>query len=297
MSLGYHIQNSFNVNRLPTLWDRLPQLYEQAGEKWENPAAMPQQRWNRFYIGDEFCIHRLPDLDRIREILSLSKKLDVPVTLLTPVVSDFGIETCMPLFSYLSTAAPETEIVVNDWGMLVFLREQFPAFRMALGRLLNKGFKDPRVAPDQINGKGAEFMFSCATFDFKPILAHARTYGVSRLEKDLLPHGDVLSEIPDMATSIYFPYGYVTTGRVCRSAALTGHESERFAINSRCTRVCEKVTFRLEQSHAPFKLIQSGNTVFYLYPPKSCHGLLSQKSATDFRLIFQDLVPESGVPI
>lgn len=289
MSFGYHVQNSFNLNRLPEFTARLCQIYETAGEHFEDSSKEAQRKWHRLYVGDEFCVHRLPDLSCLEELFTFSRKIDLPVTLLTPMVSDFGIDKCKVLFDYLSENAPDTEIVVNDWGMVYFLRENFPKLSLSLGRLLNKGFKDPRVTHDQIAANASESMFNSSTFDFEAFRKQARTCGANRLERDLLPYGgDIMSEKEDMATSIYFPYGYVTTGRVCRTAALTAQENERFAINNRCTQMCKNVAFEMKHPDYTFQMFQSGNTVFYLYPQSACQSLLEKEKSDNVRLIFQD---------
>lgn len=246
------------------------------------------QKWHRLYFGDEFCIHRLPDLSRLKEILSFAIEKKLPITFLTPVASDFGIDCCQVLFDYLAQHAPDTEIVVNDWGMMGVLKEKFPILPLSLGRLMNKGFKDPRIPLERIKMKNSRTMFISSTFDLEGFKQYAEALGIKRLERDLLPYDDKIMIDDAIAASIYFPYGYVTTGRICRIAALTGHENERFSILSRCAQVCEKMAFEMEHPDFTFQIFQSGNTVFYLYPVGVCQSLLVKEKTDSVRLIYQD---------
>ena len=66
------------------------------------------------------------------------------VTLLTPYVSDAGIESLKPLFKMLSESGTN-EVVFNDWGVLNLLRREFPRLKPVQGRLMNKSLRDPRV--------------------------------------------------------------------------------------------------------------------------------------------------------
>jgi hypothetical protein len=64
---------------------------------------------------------------------------------------------------------PDVDVVFNDWGVMGLLNSNFPAFKLSAGRLLNKGFKDPRLQPEasRIAGPqaGADALLSGSTFD------------------------------------------------------------------------------------------------------------------------------------
>lgn len=50
----------------------------------------------------------------------------------------------VPLFDYLNTCHSSAEVVFNDWGVMGLLKANYPVLKLSAGRLLNKGFKDPR---------------------------------------------------------------------------------------------------------------------------------------------------------
>lgn len=295
MTLAYHIQ----FDRIPDTPVRpfsMKRLYEKAGCFWDDPDRVITLPVSRFYIGDEFCIHRMPNASRLMQLLTYASALNTPLTLLTPFMSDFGMDTCIPILDMLAENDPETEIVVNDWGMLVFLKKKYPSFRLALGRLLNKGLKDPRVESALPADAALGPMITSSTFDVPAFHRKAVSLGVMRLEKDLPPFGPLrLPEAKAIPVGIYFPFGYITSGRVCRTAALTGRENEHFSINSTCSRACKAISFGMTLENLSFPLVQSGNTVFYPYPPKVTRALLQLAESETMRLIYQDIVPSEKI--
>jgi hypothetical protein len=291
MSFGYHITNGDDLRETPPPSVDLATLYTQAEApfyNWANPLPL---RWERIYFGDEFCIKRLPDLARMAEILSLCRRLAVHPTLLTPSLSDFGLDTITPLLNLLAAEAPTAEVVANDWGMVLFLKKNYPSLHISIVRLLNKGFKDPRIPEADIGTVTSNLMFQVSSFDFSAFHRKARSFGVTRLERDLLPYATELPPItPEMETSIYFPFGFITTGRVCRISTLTGSETDHFAVTDRCAMACETISFKKGRTRAPLTLIEAGNTIYYLYPPDRCEALLNWATAGKGRLVFQNVI-------
>src|SRR5437016_2655742 len=82
-------------------------------------------RFNRCVYGNEFCEHLIPKTKQLEAVRAAACDEGLPLTLLTPYVSDAGIESLKPLFELLSTN-DESEVVFNDWGVLNLLRRAFP---------------------------------------------------------------------------------------------------------------------------------------------------------------------------
>jgi hypothetical protein len=189
---------------------------------------------------------------------------------------------------------PRAEVVVNDWGFLLYLKEKYPLFRLSVGRLLNKGFKDPRLMDsDKASKFSAETveLFSTCTFDSSEFLAKMRELNVTRLERDLLPYGE--SEIRcrgGLAASVYFPFGYITTGRVCWMKSFHGSAGRKYSISNGCHRSCNNISLKLSHANANMKLFQAGNTIFYLYAPSKLAALTKQARIQNLRLVYQGLM-------
>ena len=100
-------------------------------------------RFTRCAFGNEFCEHLLPSPDPLAAALAAARSRGMAFTLLTPYVSDRGIDELRRLLGAFDEDGGE--VVFNDWGTLNLLRREFPHLVPVQGRLLNKSLRDPRV--------------------------------------------------------------------------------------------------------------------------------------------------------
>lgn len=252
-------------------------------------------RVTRIYCGDEFCAHRLPSVSELERFFLVAEGNGLALTLLTPPLSDPSLEAALALWERLARWNPDNEVVVNDWGALRFLKERFPRFRTAVGRLLNKAFKDPRLQePEALRSfspEGKALLEQC-TFEGKGFREKAALWGICRLEQDLLPYGSGIrrKKKEGFGLSVYFPYGYVTAGRICWIAAFEEGAEEAFVPLPKCARSCIRTSLALEHESFSFAIIQNGNAVFYRYSSAMLAALFRSARRSDVRLIFQGLV-------
>jgi len=243
----------------------------------------------RIYVGDEFCLTRMPDIKGIAEFILFADKKDLALTLLTPVLTDQGIEHCTALFDRLYQWDSTTEVVVNDLGVLFFLKKNYPGFHLSMGRLFNKGFKDPRLGNEDRKASGlmAGLLNDCS-FNHENIQVLAQSLGVQGFEQDLLPYADPAGVgTSRLKTAVYLPFGYVTTGRACFTAGLNQTSDTRFRLNGRCSLPCATHSLELKSPDLAFKLFQNGNTIFYLYTLSMIRTLLEKAQQQKIRLVYQ----------
>lgn len=90
--------------------------------------------FQRVYYGEEFCERLLPKPNELKKILQDVRHMGKSFSLITPFSTDKGISALRGLFKVLS---PQDEIVVNDYGVLNMVNEEFgnPVF---IGRILGK---------------------------------------------------------------------------------------------------------------------------------------------------------------
>jgi hypothetical protein len=294
MELACHVRDPGQLGRPLNVADHLSSLYGDLspGEKvWTEKVP---ERLDRLYVGDEFCSNRMPSLATLKAICERAEHERWGLTLLTPWLTDEGLDKCTQLLDYLGERAPQSEVVVNDWGALSFFSSRYPLFRYTLGRLLDKGFKDPRLLDAEgvaSFSEEVEELLHRSTFDSVDFQRMVLEWGVSRLERDLLPYGgDEPKDSGLVATSFYFPFGYVTSGRVCWTASSSEPAPRRFALVRTCHSPCNSVTFMLSSNRFALSVFQSGNTVFYLYPASMCASLVQRAEQTSLRVIYQGLV-------
>jgi hypothetical protein len=216
------------------------------------------------------------------------------LTFLTPPLTDDGMDRCGPLFDFLKERGLGTEVVVNDWGVLLFLKEKYPLFQLSVGRLLNKGFKDPRLMnPDGASEFSAETaeLFNTCTFDSIEFLAKMQELNVTRLERDLLPFGEPeIKRRGGLQASVYFPFGYITTGRVCWMKSFDTSAGRKFSISNGCRHACNKISLKLNHAKTDLPLFQTGNTIFYLYAASKLAALTQRAKTQKLRLVYQGLI-------
>jgi len=294
MELAVHLRDPAQIQSLNDLTGHLSILYGEKAFKGLDGCVRVDQSAVRLYIGDEFCIHRLPSIDELDALCQLAKGENRVLTFLTPPLTDDGMDRCCPLFDFLNERGLRTEVVVNDWGVLFFLKEKYPLFQLSVGRLLNKGFKDPRLMnPDEASEFSAETagLFNTCTFDSVEFLAKMRELNVTRLERDLLPFGDPeIKRSGGLQASVYFPFGYITTGRACWMKTFDASIGRKFSISNGCRQTCHKISLKLNHAKTDLPLFQAGNTIFYLYAPSKLAALAKRAKSQKLRLVYQGLI-------
>jgi len=294
MELAVHIRDSGHPQTFHKIFTHLKAFYEPDALEGQDLSDLMSANSLRVYIGDEFCIHRLPQIDELDAVCRLANEKNGRLTFLTPPLTDEGMERCAALFDFFKENDPRTEVVVNDWGVLLFLQKNYPLFRLSLGRLLNKGFKDPRLTnPEEATGFSAETaeLFNTCTFDSIEFTAKMQELNVMRLERDLLPYGELeIQSFGEIESSVYFPFGYISTGRVCWMASFNASAEKKYAISSGCRHPCNKISLKLNNAGTNLQLIQTGNTIFYLYAPSQLATLVKQAKTQNLRLVYQGLI-------
>jgi hypothetical protein len=291
MNLACHIRSLNQLDRLANVQEHLKLFYPLDGT--ESAISRPEYTntaCTRIYVGDEFCVARMPSLAELKRIGRTVVEKKRHLTLLTPVMADEDLEGVAPLFRYLNECHTGAEIVFNDWGVMVYLATECPALTLSAGRVLNKGFKDPRLkpAPGDHGNKSADGLLNWSTFDGPWIRDKLLDMDINRCEQDLLPYQTAPAVAGDrLETSIYFPFGYVTSGRICWTASFDQAAGKRFMPPGRCSRPCGDFMLELKNTDFRFRLFQSGNTIFYLYPPDRLTRLLQTARSSGQRLVYQ----------
>jgi len=293
MELAVHIRQPGQLDELDRIPEHVLDLYKDLEPEVRDWVHSIPGQVERVYVGDEFCVHRLPDAAELEAVIRKADDKGWPVTLLTPPVTDDGLEKCSRLFRFLEREGPEAEVVVNDWGLLCLLKYNHPSLAVAAGRLLNKGFKDPRLVDPEgaaaISEDAYELLNGC-TFDFSEFEQKMRHLEVGRVERDLLPYGAIDTKSPaGVGTSVYFPFGYVTTGRVCWIASFKAPAGRKFTPMAACHGPCNGLLLEMNGAPSSFRLFECGNTVFYLYPPSVLGSFAADPTYTEVRLVCQGL--------
>lgn len=261
------------------------------------------EKLERAYFGVEFCQRLIPDGDSLRKAISLVREARLSFSFVTPPVTDSGIEELRSRFTLLereSGCSNGIEVVVNDWGTLRLLRKEFPGLQPVFGRMMNKMIRDPRVTPYYATSKAppdgllAVQQSSLSNPAFQRALLE---WGVGRHEFDNLIQGLRLEPDGASALSVYIPYGYVATGRVCMPGSFGLPKALKFTEYMGCQKECQSYTLRLRNTESPFtnrdlELIQRGNTIFYPHTLAMLEAVLEGESSSAVdRIVYQPNLP------
>ena len=230
------------------------------------PAAAEGLRATRRYFGAELCEHLLasgPAL--VREVLS-ARAAGLSASLVLPPVGPGTWPRVRTILTRVAEAAPGTEVVANDWGVL---RGAARDERLVpvLGRCLNRMLRDPRLGDALGPGAPAAALEALgggpfASAAFARLRARLR---VSRVEIDVPLTAIAARCFPaDLPLSLWVPTGLVATGRVCLPAAVHRPPGPgRFAVGP-CHRECRQAWFALRaprEEQGPHPLSLRGNAV------------------------------------
>jgi len=231
--------------------------------------------FSRLYFGTEFCERLIPTIEDIKEILGFVQKKCLEFTLVTPYVTNRGLEKLEKILEFVAGEKVKTEIVFNDWGVLHLIHEQFPGHVPVMGRLLNKLKRGPRIMNiiDKVPGPTRDF-YQGSCLDVPELCEFLKMMGVYRVEFDNLLQGTNLDATDtDIKKTLYMPFAFVSTTRFCLSAHADSAERPDYVGIFPCGRECRKYTFQLENPVMPVPLIRKGNAVFFLNEniPDSVH--------------------------
>jgi hypothetical protein len=256
-------------------------------------------QFTRIAYGTEFCENLLPTVDALRDIVAGGR----PLTFLTPYVSDKGIAQLRRLLPLLAASNHSVKVVFNDWGVLRLLRAEFPELTPVQGRLLNKSLRDPRVTTiyAETSGNAPESalrVLQRSNLDNTTYLAVLERYGVRSVELDNLPQGtDLGFTSRGIRVSVYLPFGFISTSRVCMAAGLHYRAPEKFQPGAPCRHECQTHQLEYTYTNSPFQnrdqtFLLKGNTYFYRHSGPMLESLAAEAShGRVARLVYQPRLP------
>lgn len=255
--------------------------------------------FTRCYFGNEFCEHLIPSTNSLQSALAAAQAKNLSFTFLTPYVSNEGLQALRPLLTML--APHNAEVVFNDWGVLNLLRREFPTLIPVQGRLLNKSLRDPRVTTMYATAPAPTAAITAlqqSNLDNESYTNLLTRFGVNTIEMDNLPQGNDLSFAQrGVQIGAYFPFGFISTSRVCMAAGLHHHKSEKFQPGAPCRHECQSHLLEYSYTNSPFgnrdqKFYLKGNSYFYTHTEAMLRALFAQaQSGQIARLIFQPRLP------
>lgn len=249
----------------------------------------PEKNFDGFrylYFGNEFCENLIPRTGDADLAAELCEAHNMKLVLVTPYATDRGLRRIGPVIGRLAQKGGDFEVVFNDWGVLDLCIEM-EVRHIAMGRLLNKMKRDLRIPaladkfPEEMN----EYLKTSGTFG-SSFVSVLKGNHIERIEFDNVLQGINLDRKPAMGIkySLYYPYLYFTTSRICENNAayVRGICDEEV----RCAADCRHRTKKLKMDGLENEIYFTGKTFFLR------NDALDERYADFFdRLIIQERIP------
>ena len=175
---------------------------------------------DRVYLGNEFCDRLIPGHSQIETTIYRICATGLQLSLVTPVVSD---DSLLRLRHALDLLPEASEVIVNDWGVLRMLTNEYQHLEPVAGRQICKMIKDPRLPSKQWSDLYKPGFQGDLFQDF------LSKFKIRRIELDVPPFADDEFFRPArLLQSAYVRHGYVTRGRVCKIGCATCWAKAKF---------------------------------------------------------------------
>lgn len=228
--------------------------------KIDNIHKYATKDYSRIYFGEEFCQNRIQEVEDFKKAQEMASELHMYLTLVFPYVIDSGIVEIDDILNELNLEIEGLEIVVNDWGTAYHIRKKYPKLTVIAGRLLNKIKRDPRIkSVEKFLDEEVYNFYRSSNLLTNSSIRFLKEMGIKDVEFDC-PMQGINLEKSDLKYSVHFPFGYITTTRLCINNPATYVKGKQY----KCTaKLCEKIILKEENSAFSAKVYQVGNTVFY----------------------------------
>lgn len=212
-------------------------------------------KFERIYLGDEFCYKRMPSISVIKDIIRTYKTKKISI--ITPFLTQSDLASMKSFLTELNKLNHNLELVFNDWGVLNLILENNYNFEIVAGRLINKQKRDPRLKKIISNSNELESFYLKSTIaDNTEITDFFKQNKIKRIELDNVVQG--INKIKDMKASIYYPEVFISTSRKCMNS------KGMYELRLDCKKECLHKRYTLEKSIFQKQIYVKGNYQFYI---------------------------------
>ncbi len=219
------------------------------------------------YFGSEFCENLIPDVATIEKVIDFCNKNNLRLALITPLVSNKGINSLIKIFEYLKINDISMEIIVNDYGVMNLVNKNYSNITMISGRLMHKMTSDPRIKNYIDNLKklplevGMLRYMRSSAYSMGDFLDFMNRLGISHGELDAVYQGIDFNIPGEYTFSLNLPYTYITSGRYCIAGSIHNSFENKFSIDLKCQKECLDNIVRLSKDDIQEKIFRRGKGV------------------------------------
>jgi hypothetical protein len=242
----------------------------------------PDAPLKALYFGSEFCQELLPGVREAEAFCAHCAEHDLEAVLLTPLVTHKGLNRLSRLLGGLARRGWAPAVVFNDWGVFELLRTAHPSLATRLGRLMNRGLRDPRLDMQAAGPAGENTQRGAG------IRKLAASLGVCAVETDAdLEPGYLGSGAEGLERTLHVPFTFASSGRNClekAAAAPAGKGIFTEGLTSGCHAPCRGVCRPEQRQDTQKRMWRAGNTLFFEAPAE----WISRHLALADRVVFHE---------
>lgn len=220
--------------------------------------------FTRLYYGKDFCSNNTISIKEIEILINYCTKYNKDLTIVTPIIKYLNIDSYCEIFDYMVSNSYRCEVVVNDWGLLYFLKDRYKNyFTISLGRLLNRIKKSPQIVNilPKLNKQSKESLMTSSA-NYISTIELLNEYGISSIQYENIFQENYIDNNVNIERHILYPYVYVTSSMGCISTNLYNEEESD---NSKlCSKICEQGKLTIYNPDVGCTSILLGNSKFYI---------------------------------
>ena len=229
-------------------------------ESMQQLQQLDLSQYSRIYFGHETCDRRIPSLNEFQQAKECCAEKKLSFSLVTPFCTNAGIKSLTPL---LETLSKQDELIVNDFGVLQLASKQTKA-RIVVGRLLNRQYRDPRIAFFK-NPPKEMMQHLCSSHASSSLfLSLLKKFHVERIELDNLLQG-IETDLSNtgFSASLYTPFVFVSATRLCLTANCDSLSHSKKVGVMPCGKQCLNYSFMLDNKQLKKPLFLFGNALYF----------------------------------
>ncbi|MCF7887912.1 MAG: hypothetical protein K9L76_01390 [Candidatus Omnitrophica bacterium] len=222
------------------------------------------------YFGEEFCEFLVPSANIVKKAYTASRNIGKTFSFITTVASPKLINSYKKIFNFLNKQG-KIEVIVNDWGILHLLTQQFKNIEPVLGRMLTKTkryiYKDFTPDKEGLPLKDTSTIkrnqlrvLRETNFSIKEYRQFLKSYSIKKVDIDIPPQGIKIDGFLEFNFGFYYPWGYLTSGRSCPY-----NPKAKFYVSSAACekKYCLRNSSLIKSKKWNTNLFEIGNTILY----------------------------------
>lgn len=219
--------------------------------------------YDYIYYGSELCINKFLHMSNLDRVINYCIKYNKTFCFMTPFVPENSFEEFVFLFENVCKSNVKKEIIVNDFGIMQMINENYKdKLELTYGRLLNRMKKSPSIMNyfNKFN-EDSKMALQTSAVNNQYTFELLQRYGYRNIQYENVLQSNRLHFEPHFNNHLLLPCVQVSTSRKCIGTCVN---SNTYYLNGVCDYGCEKKRYTLYNKEIKQEVILNGNTIMYV---------------------------------